>query len=141
MPSSSELFLVLLAAGGAGFVIGLEREQSAARAGSGSFLGGARTFPLIGLLGALSMLLAGPLGVVAWLVPLLAVITFLVIAYAADVRAGNDRGITSEVAFLLTFVLGSLMASPDIVVAPTERAMLVFGIAVVVTGPSSRSVR
>jgi len=133
MASSSELFLVLLAAGAAGLVIGLEREQAAARAASGSFLGGARTFPLVGLLGALSLLLAGPLGVAAWLVPLVAVVTFLVIAYVADVRAGNDRGITTEVAFLLTFVLGSLMASADVVASPTERAMLVLGLAVVVT--------
>jgi uncharacterized membrane protein (DUF4010 family) len=133
MASSSELFLVLLAAGAAGLVIGLEREQAAARPGSGSFLGGARTFPLVALLGAISLLLAGPLGVVAWLVPLVAVVTFLVIAYVADVRAGNDRGITTEVAFLLAFVLGSLMASAEVIESPTERAMLVLGLAVVVT--------
>ena len=133
MASSSELFLVLLAAAAAGLVIGLEREQSAAKASSGSFLGGARTFPLVALLGAVSLLLARPLGAAAWLVPLVAVVTFLVIAYAADVRAGNDRGITTEVAFMLTFLLGSLMASSDVVASPTERAMLVLGVAVVVT--------
>lgn len=129
-----EPFLSLGLALVAGLLIGFEREQSqAAATDASSFLGGVRTHPLFALVGAVSMLLSRQLGLAVVLLSLGAMVAFLAIAYVDDVRSDRSRGLTSEAAFLLSFLLGALAASNQIV-APIERKVfLVASTAVVAT--------
>lgn len=128
-------FVALGIALGVGLLIGFEREQSAAseNTGTGPTMGGVRTYPLVSLGGALSMLLSREIG--AWFTALaFAVIGVLVaISYADDVRAGRERGLTSEIAMLVAFVLGALAATDRIVATTKERVIVLFSVAVVVT--------
>lgn len=116
-----------------GFLIGLQREQmmAADRAGRGLFVGGIRTFPLVALAGGLSAVLARAFG--AWTVGVaLAALGLLVaIAYADDVRHGRDRGVTSEAAFIVTFLLGAVGLTPDVL--PEYRLLIVAGVGVAAT--------
>jgi uncharacterized membrane protein (DUF4010 family) len=94
--------LGLCVALGIGLLIGAERER---RKGSGPTRGaaGIRTFAVSALLGALGLLLGGG--------PLLAVVALAVgaLAVAAYLRTpGDDPGMTTEIALLLTCLLGGL---------------------------------
>jgi uncharacterized membrane protein (DUF4010 family) len=129
-----EPFLSLGLAVVAGLLIGLEREQSAPDDDtSGSFLGGARTYPLVALIGALATLLGRHYGAPVVVVAFAAVALFLLVAYFDVVRRGTDRGLTSEAAFLITFLLGALAVSHDIIPTPGKRVFTVLGSAVAVT--------
>jgi uncharacterized membrane protein (DUF4010 family) len=55
----------------------------------------------------------------------------MVLAYADDVRHGRDRGMTSEVAFVVTYLLGVLGFSPQVL--PESRHLIVAGLGVAVT--------
>jgi uncharacterized membrane protein (DUF4010 family) len=129
-----EPFLSLAVAAAAGLLIGLEREQSAPqRQGQGSFIGGARTHPLFALVAAVSMLLQRQVG---WAAPGLAfgaLVAFLLVNYADDVRRGADRGLTSEAAFLLSFLLGALATSRGVLEPAGQRLVVVAAVAVVAT--------
>jgi uncharacterized membrane protein (DUF4010 family) len=120
---------------GVGFLIGLQREQSAAaeREIDRSLLGGVRTYPLVALVGALCVLLAARFG--AWTVGA-GFISFMIpvgLAYADDLRHNRDRGITSEVALVLTFLLGCLTTADGVAGSPKERLLLCAAMAVAVT--------
>src|SRR6516225_1315348 len=101
-----ERFASLLVALGVGFLIGLQREQTASKEQTSEHttLGGVRTYPLVALSGALAVLLAPRFG--AWLVAvgLLWLLIPLGLAYADDLRRQRDRGITTDVAFVLTYL-------------------------------------
>jgi uncharacterized membrane protein (DUF4010 family) len=129
-----EPFLSIGLAVVAGLLIGLEREQSAPvdRAPE-SFLGGARTYPLVALTGALSTLLGRRFGAPMVVAAFVAVALFLVAAYVDTVRRGSDRGLASEVAFLITFLLGGLAVSPEIIPQGGRRIFTVLGTAVAIT--------
>ncbi len=127
-----EPYLSLAVAAAAGLLIGLEREQSAPQHQGSSFLGGARTHPLFALVAAVAMLLERQVGWAAPVAAFAALVTFLVVNYADDVRRGADRGLTSEAAFLLSFLLGALATSRAI--EPTgHRLVVVAALAVVAT--------
>jgi uncharacterized membrane protein (DUF4010 family) len=86
-----------------GLLIGVERERRRSDEAY-SFFAGIRTFGLVGLLGGL----LGQLGSV----PLIAVgagsvALLAVVAYAMNCK-GEDRGVTTEVAMMVTFTLGVL---------------------------------
>lgn len=118
----------------AGLLIGLERQQSHPMPNpDGSFLGGVRTFPLLALAGALSVVLARAGMTWAPIVALLAVVALLAISFSADVKQGRDRGLTTEIAALVTFLLGGLAAAHGAIPETSERAVIVGGTAVVVT--------
>ena len=118
----------------AGLLIGFERERSQPFAAEGnSFLGGVRTHPLFALVGAVSTLLSRQLGLGTVVLALGAMVTFLAISYYDDVRHSRTRGITSEAAFLLSFLLGALAASENIVTPVERKVFLVASTAVVVT--------
>lgn len=125
-----EIFGGLAVSLGVGFLIGLQREQSAVGDPSPRGLGGIRTYPLAALLGSTCALLAKPLG--AWVVGagLLVLLLPIAIAFADDVRRDRDRGITSEVAFVLTFLLGVLALSPDILPVPKTRFLVAAAVGV-----------
>ncbi|MDP2877409.1 MAG: MgtC/SapB family protein [Holophaga sp.] len=131
----AEPFLSLLLALFAGLLIGLEREQSARidAEGQSDILGGARTHPLVAVSGACAMLLAKPLGPAVLLVIMAGFLTFLALSYAHDLRTSGSRGLTSEVALLLTFLLGALSAADPAQLPLRQKIMLVSSVSVVVT--------
>jgi len=89
------------------FLIGVEREEHKAVAGSYGF-GGVRTFPLIGLIGYSVALLSG-----TQLVPLilgfLVVGSFLLLSYWHKLSYSQVAGVTSEMSGLATFLVGALV--------------------------------
>lgn len=123
-PSTAEVFLRLAIALALGLLIGFERERSEAP------LAGLRTFPLVALLGALSALLAASFG--PWLpaAGLVSLALLIVSGNALRSRAPSDAhpGITTEVALLLTFVLGVGLANgllePCVVLAGAVAVLL-----------------
>lgn len=92
----------------AGGLVGAERQQ--AQSGrAGSDFGGVRTFPLVALAGALGALLRPFFG--AWLLAALlaAVVALLAVSHA---RSKDDVGVSSEMAAIVTFVLGAVAGTP-----------------------------
>lgn len=130
---SLEPYLSLAAGAAAGLLIGLEREQAAPRKeATGTFVGGARTHPLFALVGGVSMLLSRELG---WAVPVAAfaaLVAFLAVSYLDDVRRAGEKGLTSEAAFLLSFLLGAL-ATSRVLQPMAHRVVVVGAVAVVAT--------
>ena len=128
-----EPFASLGLAASAGLLIGLERERSKPSDESQlSFLGGARTHPLLALVGGAAMLSAREVGVVAVIVPFGALVVLLALNYAGEVWRDVHRGITSEAAFLLSFLLGVLALTRG-VLDPRQKIFAVASIAVVAT--------
>jgi uncharacterized membrane protein (DUF4010 family) len=130
---SYEPFASLGLAAAAGLLIGLERERSKpADEARLSFLGGARTHPLLALVGGAGMLVAREVGVVGIAVPFVALVVFLSLNYAGDVWRDVHRGITSEAAFLLSFLLGVLSLTEG-VLDSRQKIFVVASTAVVAT--------
>jgi uncharacterized membrane protein (DUF4010 family) len=106
-----------------GLLLGLERGWHERGLEEGQRAAGIRTFALTALLG----------GVIAWLgsrtVPILASAAFLalsallVVSYFARLRSRGDRGLTTEVALLLTFALGAASMLGEM--APTAAVAVV----------------
>src|SRR5512146_2224799 len=129
-----ELFASLGVAGAAGLLIGLERERSKAGEQTGeAFLGGARTHPLLALAGGVATLAAREAGAVALAIPFGALILFLGLSYAGEVWRDRHRGLTSEAAFILSFLLGALALTQDVIPSPTHKLAAVASIAVIAT--------
>src|SRR5215469_4166937 len=112
-PDAVNLLLVLFLS----FLIGLEREERKATAERYAF-GGVRTFPLIGLIGyAVAYLSRGD--ALPQVVGFVVVAAFLLLAYWHKVTAGGLAGITSEMAGLITYVVGALVFSEYFWIATT----------------------
>ena len=101
MPIAEETWLRLAIALGIGLLIGIERERRKGE-GPARSVAGIRTFAVVALLGAVSVLLGDEilLSVVVCGVLLLAAIGYY--------RSTEDPGLTTEVALLLTALLGAL---------------------------------
>ncbi len=113
----------------AGLLIGLEREHSRpADDAKRPFLGGIRTYPLIALIGAVSMLLGAPALATAGI----ALGALLGLSYWRDAADGHT-GITSEASALLTFFLGAFSVSHEVLSPITSRVFVVASVAVVST--------
>jgi uncharacterized membrane protein (DUF4010 family) len=118
----------------AGLLIGLERERSRPHGESGeTFLGGARTHPLLALGGGVATLAAREVGVVALALPFGALVLFLGLNYAGEVWRDRHRGLTSEAAFLLSFLLGVLALTEGVIPSVTQKVVTVAAVAVVAT--------
>jgi uncharacterized membrane protein (DUF4010 family) len=107
-------FLDLLIALGIGLLVGLQKERVA------SALAGLRTFALVSLFGAVTALLADVAG--GWLIVagLVAITVLVVVGNLVMMRRGDlDPGQTTEVAMVLTFLVGVL-----VVVGPREVAIV-----------------
>lgn len=130
-----ERFSALAVALGVGFLIGLQREKSAAeeKKEDSRPLGGVRTYPLIALAGALTVLLSARLG--AWIVGagFVAILIPLTLAYADELKHGRDRGITSEIALVVTYLLGCMTTADGVSGSTRERLLSCAAIAVAVT--------
>jgi uncharacterized membrane protein (DUF4010 family) len=123
-------FLLALAVGGA---VGLERERHAFAEKKPSF-GGARTFPLVALLGALAALLARALGPSVLIAGFAALAVLLGVGYWGARKGAGDLqlGLTAEIAALVVFAVGAL---PFVELAPLsfpQRLLLAGGLGTVV---------
>lgn len=113
-------FITLGIALALGLLIGLQRERTDSR------FGGIRTFPLICLFGAFCGMLAQTYGGWPIAAGILAVITMLGLANWFGHRDGeSDRGQTTEVAALLTFVIGAYLPHGDATVAALAAGLMV----------------
>lgn len=108
MPVSLETLLHLATALGIGLLVGAERSWRERDEEESRQSAGIRTFSLTGFLGGLSTLLSASLGVTVWAMTLAALALVITAAYFGDLRRTGDQGITSEIALLATFMLGSL---------------------------------
>ncbi|AZM83274.1 MgtC/SapB family protein [Pseudomonas aeruginosa] len=108
MTLSLDLLLSLCTALAIGLLIGAERGWQERDHEDARQIAGIRTFSLAGLLGGFATLLAGELGSAVWVALLLALVALAVAGYVSDVRRGGDQGMTTEIALLMTFLLGSL---------------------------------
>ncbi len=120
-----ETLLSLAVSLAAGVLVGAERERAHVAA-KGDF-GGIRTFPLVALLGAVGALLSRERG---WILAgfLLGVVAMLVLSRMGS--GDEERGITSEIAAIVTFALGALACSPELL-EQGPRLLLVIGLAAV----------
>jgi uncharacterized membrane protein (DUF4010 family) len=129
-----EPFLSLVLALFAGLLIGMERQQNAGlETERTEILGGARTHPLVALVGACSMLLTRQTGPALLLVILGGFLVFLALSYAHDLRTTGSRGLTSEVAILLTFLLGAFSAAGESMLPVHQKIIVVSSVSVVAT--------
>ncbi|VAX42239.1 hypothetical protein MNBD_PLANCTO03-1415 [hydrothermal vent metagenome] len=107
-------FLTLAIALGLGMLVGLQRERSP----SSTHVGGVRTFPLVTVLGSACAMLGASMG------PWLAVAAFLgvvaagIIANVIGAKRGDpEPGMTTEVAMMVMFIVGVMLASEMLEIA------------------------
>ena len=100
-----QLIIRLGAALAVGLLVGIERERSKGQ-GPRRAAAGVRTFTLIALAGAISLELGGP---PAFLVIAAIIGVFAAISYVRTFR--HDAGLTTEVAMVITVLLGGLALS------------------------------
>ncbi|MCW3148396.1 MgtC/SapB family protein [Stutzerimonas stutzeri] len=105
---SLELLLNLASALGVGLLIGIERGWTSRDHSSGQRVAGLRTFALGGLLGGLAALSVAHFGATAWVAMFGMFALLVIVGYLIDAQRSGDHGMTTEVALLLTFLLGSL---------------------------------
>ncbi len=106
--SSWEFFVRLLVSIGIGIVIGLERQYSAMKEHTDGYFG-IRTFTFYSLLGCVSVLFYFLFSPWIYIALFLGMVILTAVAYWQTALKG-DRGLTTEVTALLTFVLGSMAA-------------------------------
>src|SRR5579872_2319115 len=99
-----KILLVLFLA----FLLGLEREEHKV-AGTEYTFGGVRTFPLIGLIGYATALLAGD-QFLSVAVGFAVVAAFLLLSYSHKLQSSGAAGVTSEISALTTYLVGALVA-------------------------------
>jgi uncharacterized membrane protein (DUF4010 family) len=104
--SSWEFFIRLLVSIGIGVVIGLERQYSAIQEHANGYFG-IRTFTFYALLGCVSVLFYFLFSPWIYIALFLGLVILTAVAYWQTALKG-DRGLTTEVTALLTFVLGSM---------------------------------
>ncbi|NDE62294.1 MAG: MgtC/SapB family protein, partial [Cyclobacteriaceae bacterium] len=106
--SYGDFFIRLLVSLGIGMVIGLERQYAAMKEGVQGYFG-IRTFTFFSLLGNLSGIVYILFSPWAFIAIFLGTIILTSAAYWQAALQG-DRGLTTELSALLTFVLGSLVS-------------------------------
>ncbi|MNO81455.1 MgtC family protein [compost metagenome] len=113
MPDTLDILLDLTTALAIGLLVGTERGWRVRDEEDSRQIAGIRTYALVGLLGGFAALLAAHLGVAVWVGMLIAVALLAVAGYVGDLQRYGDQGMTSEVAMLATFLLGSLAVADD----------------------------
>ena len=111
MPEALDTLLNFASALAVGLLIGAERGWQERNSEDGQFAAGIRTFGLSALLGGFAMLLGEHFGVAAWAVVFGGFAALVLASYFGDLLQSGDKGLTSEVAMLITFTLGSLAVS------------------------------
>lgn len=108
------VFMDVLIALGIGLLVGLQKERVA------SPLAGLRTFALVSLFGAVAALISQGTGIWIVVAGLFAITTLTVMGNVMSMKKGDiDPGQTTEVAIVLTFLLGAL-----VVTGPREVAIV-----------------
>jgi uncharacterized membrane protein (DUF4010 family) len=114
---------------GIGFLVGLERGWHNRDKMSGTSVAGVRTFTLMGFLGGLAGLAGTVVDDALTLVIAIGFFGFVVTAYVTGLRpmkeGSTDKGMTTEVAALITFVLGLLAVRGDMTLAAVCTVVLV----------------
>lgn len=108
MPEAFDTLLNFASALAAGLLIGAERGWQSRNSDDSKLVAGIRTFALSSLLGAFAMLLGDHFGVAGWAVIFAGFAVLVVASYFGEMNNKGDVGLTSEVALLITFLLGSL---------------------------------
>ncbi len=106
-----------------GLLIGLERGWEKREAEEGARIAGLRTFGLIGLLGGVSALVAGAVGVAILGFTFVGLVIALTTAYAINIQRSGDVGITTLVTGLLTFWFGALVLLDHVTEATAAAVM------------------
>ena len=111
MTTLQDALLSIAVAIAAGALVGAERQQAHKGQGISDF-GGIRTFPLVALAGAICAMLRPFVG--GWLLAtaLAGIVVLMAISHARS--KDEDLGLTSEIAAIVTFLLGAISATPDI---------------------------
>ncbi len=109
MEAEFSIVVKLLAALGAGLLIGIERGWSGQQKEE-ERVAGIRTFSLIGLLGGVWAILSTHVG--DWIVALafFAIAALAIASYIVDARYSEDRGTTTAYTQMMTFALGAWAA-------------------------------
>jgi uncharacterized membrane protein (DUF4010 family) len=107
MPDDQSLLNLAIALG-IGAMIGIERGWSQRARAEGSRVAGLRTFTLFGLMGGIAAHLAGLFGTPALVVSAAVAGGLVIFSMVRDRRSAEDRGITTDIALLITFALGVL---------------------------------
>ena len=97
-----------------GLLLGLERGWHERDLPEGGRVAGLRTFALAGLLGGVSGWLASLTGAVVLAFAFLGLSGLLALSYRVRLKQGDDLGLTTEVALLLTFGLGAASVLGDL---------------------------
>ena len=108
MPDALDTLLNFASALAAGLLIGAERGWQSRNDDDRQLVAGIRTFALSALLGGFALLLGERFGVVAWAVIFASFAALVIASYFGELQRTGDMGLTSEVAMLITFLLGSL---------------------------------
>jgi uncharacterized membrane protein (DUF4010 family) len=109
-----------------GFLIGLERGWKTRDEHGGERQAGIRTFTLIGFLGGLAGLLGEVGGDATTVVIGLGIGALIIVGYVVGAqKPEDDRGMTTEVAAFITFVLGAMAVRGDMIVAAASSVVLV----------------
>lgn len=104
----TEPFITLAIALGIGMLVGLQRERSP----SSTHVGGVRTFPLITVLGAMCAMLSPDYGPWLAVVSFAGVVAASILANVIGMKRGDpEPGMTTEVAMMVMFVVGVMLAS------------------------------
>ena len=100
-----------------GLLIGGEREWSQRSRNAERVTAGIRTFGLLGLLGCLAVVLSARFHPSIGAIVLVGVVLLVVAGYIVETRASGDWGMTTEIAMLVTFALGALVALNETLLA------------------------
>jgi uncharacterized membrane protein (DUF4010 family) len=126
MLEDHQVFAGLAVALAIGLLIGVERGWKERSAEEGRRVAGVRTYALIGFLGGVSGLLAGPSGGLTLGLIFVGLAGALTVAYVLDYRRDEDVGITSLVAGLMTFLLGALAVLGELAAAGAAAVVTAF---------------
>lgn len=112
---NSELFLRFGSALLIGILIGMQREYAYGNKDEGGLFAGARTFALMALFGASAALLADVLATPWVFIGLVFLVGIMVgLAYFITASDHNEHGLTSEIAALVTVLIGGICYSHSI---------------------------
>jgi len=123
--ADAEQIILLGIAISIGLLIGVERGWKLREAKEGERIAGLRTYALISLLGCVAGLLSSYIGVIAFGFIFLGFTSAVVIAYAIQWRTHKDISITSLIAMLLTFALGTMVALEHVNLAASIAVIMV----------------
>lgn len=109
-----------------GLLVGIERGWKGRFEAEGQRVAGIRTFSLIGILGAFTGLLTQDYGVLVFVAIFLALSTLIVAGYIlSSNHHSSDKGLTTEIASLITFLLSTSSALGYPMLAATGAVILV----------------